>query len=86
MRKLMGHSNHFKIGSGYGTQVREWLLMCIELGYDVALSAFHGQQYYEEQEIAPGVKIPVYPAGQHPYGGDSIGMHARHFGADLVVS
>ena len=87
MRKVMGHSNDFDMGSGYGTQIREWLLMMIELGYDVALSAFSGGQgSYTEKEIAPGVKIPVYPPGQHPYGGDSVGMHARHFGADLVVS
>ena len=63
------------------------LLTFIELGYDVALSAFHGQAgYLRRAEIAPGMTIPVYPAGQHPYGGDSVGMHARHWGADLVIS
>jgi hypothetical protein len=87
LRKIMGHSNHFEVDSGYGTQIRQALLTWAELGYDVALSAFHGQQgFYWEWELAPGLKVPVYPAGQTPYGGDSVGMHARHWGADLVVS
>ena len=83
----MGHSNHFEVDSGYGVQIRQALLTWAGLGYDVALSAFHGQQgFYWEWELAPGLKCPVYPAGQHPYGGDSVGMHARHWGADLVIS
>ena len=88
LRKIMAHSNHFKESAGYATQVRAMLLTFIELGYDVALSAFHGQQGYFDSacEIAAGVTIPVYPGGQHPYGGDSVGVHARHFGADLVIS
>jgi glycosyltransferase involved in cell wall biosynthesis len=87
LRKIMGHSNHFEVDSGYGTQIKTALLTWAELGYEVALSAFHGQQgFYWEWELAPGLKCPVYPAGQHPYGGDSVGMHARHWGADLVIS
>jgi glycosyltransferase involved in cell wall biosynthesis len=87
LRKIMAHSNDFREASGYATQVRTMLLTFIGLGYDVALSAFHGQSgYYSEPEIAPGVRVPVYPAGQHAYGGDSVGMHARHWGADLVIS
>ena len=88
LRKIMAHSNHFKESSGYATQVRTMLLTFIELGYEVALSAFHGQAGYFDPacEIAPGITIPVYPAGQHAYGGDSVGMHARHWGADLVIS
>jgi len=88
LRKITIHSNHFKVGSGYATQVLTLLTILCGLGYDVALSAFYGQQgFYDERELYPGGPvIPVYPAGQHPYGGDSVGMHARHFGADLVIS
>lgn len=88
LRKIMVHSNHFKVASGYGTQVRVLLRMLTDLGYETGLSAFYGQQgFYDERELYPGGPvIPVYPAGQHPYGGDVVGMHARHYGADLVIS
>jgi glycosyltransferase involved in cell wall biosynthesis len=30
--------------------------------------------------------MPIYPKGRHPYGSDVVGMHARHFGADWVIT
>lgn len=48
----------------------------------MAIFAFHGLQ----GGMMDWEGIPVYPAGQQPYGGDVAGMHARHFGADLVIT
>jgi glycosyltransferase involved in cell wall biosynthesis len=88
LQKILLHSNHWLESAGYATQIGAFISMLTELGYQPAVSAFHGQQgFYDERELSPGgPKIPVYPAGQHPYGGDVVGMHARHFGADLVIS
>ncbi len=51
------------------------------MGHDVAISAFHGQQ----GGMGEWEGFPVYPAGDHPYGGDVVGLHARHFGASWVI-
>jgi len=47
----------------------------------VAISAYFGLR----GSMLEWRGIPVYPQGDAPYGGDVAGMHARHFGADLVL-
>ncbi len=80
--KIIVHSNAMWCKTGYGTQCLQLVTRLREAGHDVAVSAFWGLH---------GGRIewdgfPVYPAGQHPYGSDVVGMHARHFGADWVIT
>jgi glycosyltransferase involved in cell wall biosynthesis len=52
-----------------------------ELGHEIAISAFYGL-------LGGPTKWQghtVYPGGQHAYGGDIVGKHAKHFKADLVI-
>lgn len=67
--------------SGYGQQCALWAPRFVDLGHEVAISAYFGLR----GGLLEWQGIPVYPAGQAPYGGDVVGMHARHFGADLVI-
>ena len=83
--KLLIHSNDPRVKSGYGTQCQLLLRILETLGWapdKVAVSAFHGIQGFVDEW--QGHKI--FPGGQDPYGGDIVGMHARHFGADLVIT
>lgn len=52
------------------------------MGHEVAISAYHGH------EGAPGEwqGHQIFPRGLHPYGGDIVGMHAKAWGADLVIT
>lgn len=70
------------VPSGYGTQTKLWVRKLTEMGHEVAISSFFGQQG------SPGEweGHMVYPAGMHPYGADVIGMHATHFGADWIIA
>lgn len=67
--------------SGYGTQCALLAPRLAALGHDVAISAYYGLR----GGVLDWRGIPVYPAGQAPFGGDVAGMHARHFAADLVI-
>jgi FkbM family methyltransferase len=69
------------VPSGYGTQCALWAPRLAGLGHDVAISAYFGLR----GSMLQWQGIPVYPQGDAPYGGDVVGMHARHFGADLVL-
>lgn len=80
--KVMWCSNAPWCRTGYGTQTEIWVPRLAELGHDMAIFAFHGLQ----GGMIDWQGIPVYPAGLQPYGGDVVGMHARHFGADLVIT
>jgi FkbM family methyltransferase len=75
------HSNAPWVPSGYGTQCALWAPRLASLGHDVAVSAYFGLR----GGMLEWRGLPVYPSGQAPYGGDVVGMHARHFAADLVL-
>lgn len=79
--KILVHSNAPWAATGYGTQCRQLIYRLREAGHDVAVSAFWGLQAARIEWD----DFPIYPAGQHPYGSDVVGMHARHFGADWVL-
>lgn len=81
MRILIA-SNAPWVPSGYGVQTGMFAPRFVELGHDVAISAFHGLQG------APTTwkGIQVLPRHSDPWGSDSVMMHARHLKADLVLT
>src|SRR6185312_11343510 len=80
--KVLWHSNAPWSPSGYGQQTALWVPRIAAMGHEVAISAFYGH------EGAPGEwqGHQIFSRGQHPYGGDIVGMHARAFDADLVIT
>lgn len=80
--KIIIHSNAPWAPTGYGQQCHYLQTRLREAGHDVAISAFYGLEGARIEWDG----IPVYPKGQHPYGTDVAGMHARHFGADWVIT
>jgi glycosyltransferase involved in cell wall biosynthesis len=80
--KLMIHSNAPEVGTGYAVQITMLIRKLREQGYDIAVSAFYGG----EGKMTEWEGHPVYPKGKQPYGGDVLGLHARHFGADLILT
>jgi glycosyltransferase involved in cell wall biosynthesis len=78
------HGNHPEVGSGYGGELAilaEVLASMYGRG-NIAISTFHGHAGF----ISEWHGMRVYPTGQDLYGGDIVGMHATHFGADIVLS
>lgn len=80
--RILIHSNAPTAKTGYGQQTMLLAPRLQELGHEVAISAFHGVQAGPSEWR--GIKL--FPAGQHPYGGDVVGNHARWWGADLVFT
>jgi glycosyltransferase involved in cell wall biosynthesis len=77
------HGNDPRVGSGYGVELAiiAEILAGLYGRENIGISAFHGAPYLTEWH-----GMPVYPPGQDAYGGDIVGMHAVHFGADIVLS
>jgi FkbM family methyltransferase len=70
--KILWHSVHPGVGSGYGTQTATFTPRIAALGHDLAISAYYGQQGFKS--IWNG--LPVYPAYAKAYGGDIVVPHA----------
>jgi hypothetical protein len=75
------------VPTGYGVQAASLLprlgaLECVGGPENIALFAWYGVQGGLTQ-WGPHV---VYPGHAHPYGVDIIGHHAKHFGADVVIT
>lgn len=80
--RILIHSNAPWVPTGYGSQTALLLPRLRDMGHEVAVSAFYGLS---------GSPIEwqghrVYPAGLSDYGVDVVAGHARHFGADLVLT
>lgn len=80
--RLLWHSVDPRWGTGYGTQTSVWVPRIASLGYEVAISAFAGAP----QGLTEWRGHPVYPGGDDRYGADRLADHAKHFGADLVIT
>lgn len=81
--KVLLSSNLIGSPTGYGVQSGHLLpRLRDQLGHEVAQFAWWGIQ--GQMTAVDG--IPVYPRGADRYGNDICGQHARHFGADLVVT
>lgn len=68
--------------SGYGNQTRHIVSRFQELGHEVAVFASFGLLggALEYQDVT------VYPGYKHMHGADVVGAHAKHSGADVVIS
>jgi glycosyltransferase involved in cell wall biosynthesis len=80
--KILWHSNSPAVGTGYGQQTALFVPRIAALGHEVAISAFYGQT----GAVGEWHGHTVYPSGRHPYGSDVLSGHARHFGADIVIT
>ena len=75
--KLLWHSVHPAVGSGYGTQTATFAPRIKDMGHDLAISAYYGIQGFMSQWRG----IKVYPAYGKAYGTDTVVPHAvDHFG------
>lgn len=78
--KILIHSNHPEVGTGYGQQTALLARLLKQDNHDVAVSAFYGQSGW----ICRWNDINIYPGGYHLYGNDVILQNAAsHFGGDL---
>jgi glycosyltransferase involved in cell wall biosynthesis len=82
MKKILIHSVAPGVGTGYGGQAAQLGDHLSAAGYDVAYSAYAGIQ----SMVFSFHECPVYPGGVRPYGQDVLKLHAKHFGADLVIT
>ena len=81
--KLLWHSVHPAVGSGYGAQTATFTPRIKAAGHDLAISAYYGIQGFMSQWRG----IKVYPAYGKSYGTDTVIPHAvDHFGGGEGVS
>jgi len=81
--KILWHSVHPAVGSGYGTQTATFAPRIKDMGHDLAISAYYGIQGFMSQWRG----IKVYPAYGKSYGTDTVIPHAvDHFGGGKGVS
>ena len=74
-------------GSGYGVQAQHLLprlaaLPCVGGPENIGIFAYWGLQ----GGMTQWGPFAVYPAGVENYGNDVIGLHAKDFGADIVIT
>lgn len=75
--RILWHSVHPAVGSGYGQQTATFAPRLKDMGHDVAISAYYGVQGF----ITSYRGIKCYPAYAKSYGSDIIIPHAvDHFG------
>ena len=75
--RILWHSVHPAVGSGYGTQTATFTPRIKDMGHDLAISAYYGIQGFMSQWRG----IKVYPAYGKAYGTDTVIPHAvDHFG------
>ena len=80
--RILFHSVHPGVKSGYGSQTALWVPRIAGAGHEVAISAFTGANGY----VSEWEGFRVYPAGAHPQGADSVSVNAAHWNADLVIT
>lgn len=80
--KILWSANAVHVNSGYGVQTRHVVEGLQRLGHEVALAPTFGIQG-GAVEIG-GMR--VYPPWREKVGQDVLGAHAKHFGADLLIT
>lgn len=83
IRRILWVSNAPWDGTAYAEQTALWVPGLAGLGYEMAIMAFHGLRGSPREWNGFTVYAGTDSA---PYGGDILGSHARHFGADLIIS
>ena len=80
--KILWASNSPNVATGYGIPTRNLMPFILNAGHELAIQAMYGIQ---GGSVNYG-DVMIYPAQGQPYGIDTIGHHAKHFGAELVVT
>lgn len=83
MTRIIWYSNSPFVGSGYGNQTALFVPRLKALGHDMAIAAYWGIEGAKTEWDG----IPVYPksvTGTLSY--DSMGLPAKDFGADIIIS
>src|ERR1041385_1717228 len=80
--KILWSSNSNFVGSGYGVQSLHVTEGLQQLGHEIALAPNYGIQ---GGALEMG-RMRVYPMWRDKVGQDVLAAHAKHFGADLVVT
>jgi len=80
--RILASSNSMHAPTGYGVQMKGLLPRLQKAGHDIAMFAWYG---LDGAPINAG-KIKIYPKGRHPFGADVIGLHARDWRADVVLT
>lgn len=86
--RILWSANAPWCSSGYGIQGRYLLPRLARAGHDIGIFAWYGLQGGMQtlsfgEDLPP---VPVYPQWVDPYGNDIVESHAKHFGADVVVT
>jgi glycosyltransferase involved in cell wall biosynthesis len=88
--KILFATNSPTTPTGYGAQAALMLPRLLGLGHHVGMFAWYGAEgaVIEHRLTHQGTEYayPVYPRWRDGYGNDIVQAHARHFGADLVLS
>lgn len=80
--RILWASNGPHTNTGYGVPTRHVIKHLKNMGHEVAVQAFYG---LHGCAVNSG-DLVIYPAQGEANGSDCIGAHAKHFGADLVVT
>ncbi|MGE0289050.1 MAG: glycosyltransferase family 4 protein [Bradyrhizobium sp.] len=80
--RILWVSNTPLTPSGYGTQTAAFVPRLKAAGHDLAIVAFYGC----EGSLLDWNGVTIYPRHTDPYGNDIIGEHAKHFGAECILS
>ena len=84
--RILWSSNAPWCHTGYGVQAKYILPRLAKMGHETAVFAWYGLEGAMFAINLDGVSIPVYPKHNDSLGRDVIGAHAKHFGADVVVT
>lgn len=80
--RILWHSVAPWIKTGYGTQTGIFTRRLRDLlGHEVAISTWTARGGLMQHD-----GFTIYPGARDGFGNDIVGRHARHFGADLVVT
>lgn len=80
--KILWHSQAPWVAGGYGNQTALFAPRLAKLGHDVVISAYYGLR---GGALSWG-DTPVWPAMADDYGNDSLGIYARAYSPDLVIT
>lgn len=89
--RILYSANAIWCSSGYGMQGRYLLPRLVDAGHTLGMFAWYGLEGGMQTITLPtkngaGYPMPIYPKIADPYGNDVIELHARHFGADVVIT
>lgn len=84
--KILWHSNAPWAKTGYGNQTDLFWWRIQKLGHQVVISANYGLAGSALNIENHGERTQVLPRGFTAHGNDVIASHARHIGADIVIT